>query len=417
MEQEKQQLIEQIISTAKREFDIDLAKEKLISEEEYRALVFTELLSLENAELSRLIEQFNASPSHQAHASQAEPISQPKQRNTGVIIAASVAVLALCAVGAWFGLSGDTTAQSSQVAAVPNKVISQKSAQMSKPTPVEKEPEAVYQSLFAIHGSNTIGEKLAPALLKAYFEEQGAKDIDWQQGRIATERTMQFEMDGEKLEIGLAAHGSSTAFKALNANMAQIGMSSRKIKTSEVEALKGQSGDLSKLGNEHIIDTFYKVSIFEASQLPKFNHLTPDETIKTILDTIPDNYQVLLTDLLPENISVRNPSKITASGSSNQSSISFVVTPQDKNLQALLETYQNKEVVVLVLKRNTTHLYGTSDQPLLFKYNELNNPKPSGLKGYTIILNGEGYGSTKIFENFTFGIYERGLAFQLAQQI
>lgn len=175
--------------------------------------------------------------------------------------------------------------------------------------------------------------------------------------------------------------------------------------------------ELCNIGNEHIIDTFYKVSIFEASQLPAFNHLTNDAAVKSILDTIPDNYQVLLTDLLPENISVRNPSKITASGSTNQTTISFVVTPQDKNLQALLETYQNKEVVVLVSKRNTTHLYGTQAQPLLFSYSELNNNTPNGLKGYTINISGEGYGTTKLFENLTFTIYSRGLAFELAQEL
>ncbi|AIY66518.1 substrate-binding domain-containing protein [Pseudoalteromonas piratica] len=251
MEHEKTLLIDQIISTAKREFDIDLVKEKLLSEEEYRTLVFTELNSLENAELNRLIGSFNQANQTQPSASSRDEVLDSK-RNKGLLIAASVAVITLSVIGAWFGLSGKSE-QPNKVVAVPAKVVSQKSPEMTKPKAIEAEPEQIFKPLFAIHGSNTIGEKLAPALLKAYFEEQGASDIDWQQGGIATERTMQFDMDGEKLAIGLAAHGSSTAFKALNANMAQIGMSSRKIKTSEIEALKGQSGDLSKLGNEHII--------------------------------------------------------------------------------------------------------------------------------------------------------------------
>ena len=251
MEHEKTLLIDQIISTAKREFDIDLVKEKLLSEEEYRTLVFTELNSLENAELNRLISSFNQANQTQPSASSRDDVLDSK-RNKGVLIAASVAVITLSVIGAWFGLSGQSE-QPNKVVAAPAKVVSQKSPEMTKPKVIEAEPEQIFKPLFAIHGSNTIGEKLAPALLKAYFEEQGASDIDWQQGGIATERTMQFDMDGEKLAIGLAAHGSSTAFKALNANMAQIGMSSRKIKTSEIEALKGQSGDLSKLGNEHII--------------------------------------------------------------------------------------------------------------------------------------------------------------------
>lgn len=251
MEHEKTLLIDQIISTAKREFDIDLVKEKLLSEEEYRTLVFTELNSLENAELNRLISSFNQANQTQPSASSRDDVLDSK-RNKGVLIAASVAVITLSVIGAWFGLAGQSE-QPNKVVAAPAKGVSQKSPEMTKPKAIEAEPEQIFKPLFAIHGSNTIGEKLAPALLKAYFEEQGASDIDWQQGGIATERTMQFDMDGEKLAIGLAAHGSSTAFKALNANMAQIGMSSRKIKTSEIEALKGQSGDLSKLGNEHII--------------------------------------------------------------------------------------------------------------------------------------------------------------------
>lgn len=251
MEHEKTLLIDQIISTAKREFDIDLVKEKLLSEEEYRTLVFTELNSLENAELNRLISSFNQANQTQPFAYSRDDVLENK-RNKGVLIAASVAVITLSVIGAWFGLAGQSE-QPNKVVAAPAKVVSQKSPEMTKPKAIEAEPEQIFKPLFAIHGSNTIGEKLAPALLKAYFEEQGASDIDWQQGGIATERTMQFDMDGEKLAIGLAAHGSSTAFKALNANMAQIGMSSRKIKTSEIEALKGQSGDLSKLGNEHII--------------------------------------------------------------------------------------------------------------------------------------------------------------------
>lgn len=251
MEHEKTLLIDQIISTAKREFDIDLVKEKLLSEEEYRTLVFTELNSLENAELNRLISSFNQANQTQPSASSRDDELDSK-RNKGVLIAASVAVITLSVIGAWFGLAGQSE-QPNKVVAAPAKGVSQKSPEMTKPKAIEAEPEQIFKPLFAIHGSNTIGEKLAPALLKAYFEEQGASDIDWQQGGIATERTMQFDMDGEKLAIGLAAHGSSTAFKALNANMAQIGMSSRKIKTSEIEALKGQSGDLSKLGNEHII--------------------------------------------------------------------------------------------------------------------------------------------------------------------
>lgn len=175
--------------------------------------------------------------------------------------------------------------------------------------------------------------------------------------------------------------------------------------------------ELCNIGNEHLIDTFYKVAVFEATQLTRFNYLTADAAVLNIFETIPDDYQVLLTELLPEDITVTNPPSITSSGSLTKPSIKFTLTPQDKNLQTLLETYHNKEVVVLVSKRNTTHIYGTSAQPLLFSYSELNSNKPSGLKGYTINITGNVYGTSKLFENIVFTIYNRGLAFELAQEM
>lgn len=175
--------------------------------------------------------------------------------------------------------------------------------------------------------------------------------------------------------------------------------------------------ELCNIGNEHLIDTFYKVAVFESSQLPKFNHLTSDATILNIFETVPDDYQVLLAELLPEDISVSNPPTISDSGSLTKPNIRFTLTPQDKNLQALLETYHNQEVVILVSKRNTTHIYGTSSQPLLFSYSELNSNKPSGLKGYTVTIYGDVYGSAKLFEDVPFTIYSRGLAFELAQEM
>ena len=174
---------------------------------------------------------------------------------------------------------------------------------------------------------------------------------------------------------------------------------------------------LCNIGNEHHIDTFYKVAIFEASQLPYFTFLSSDDTVLGILTNIPDTSQVLITDLLPNNIKVGHAPKFSGQGKLHTTSISFTITPQDKNLQQLLETYNNKEVVILVSKHNTTHLYGTSAQPLVFKYAEANSPEPGAIKGYSISMNGDNYGSSKLYEYIEFNIYSRGLAFELAQEI
>ncbi len=171
------------------------------------------------------------------------------------------------------------------------------------------------------------------------------------------------------------------------------------------------------LGNEYNIDTFYKIAIFEASQMRSFTFMTPEDTIKETLTTLPDDSQVLITDLLPNNIKVDHTTKTSNAGKLYASSISFTITPQHKSLQEILETYNNKEVVVLVSKHNTNHLYGTTTQPLLFKYAELNSPDPIAIKGYTITMKGDNYGASKIFEDLLFNIYSRGIAFSLPQSL
>lgn len=170
-------------------------------------------------------------------------------------------------------------------------------------------------------------------------------------------------------------------------------------------------------GHEHHIDTFHKVAIFEATQLPFFSHLTADSVIEGIITNIPDSAQVLITELLENNLNLSHTSGFSAAGKLFTTNMGFTITPQDKNLQQLLDTYNNKEVVVLVSKRGTSHLYGTQLQPLLFKYDELNSPSPAAPKGYSITIAGSGYGTSKLYENIEFNIYSRGLAFVLAQEI
>ena len=110
------------------------------------------------------------------------------------------------------------------------------------------------QKLFNIHGSNTVGEVLAPSLLDAYMVMQGASDTRIVVGDSALDREIMIQQSDSTLNvIGLASHGSSTGFKALMDDKADIAMSSRKIKHSEVEQLMAEYGDLSSPNSEHII--------------------------------------------------------------------------------------------------------------------------------------------------------------------
>lgn len=175
--------------------------------------------------------------------------------------------------------------------------------------------------------------------------------------------------------------------------------------------------DLCNVGHEHHVDAFDKIAVFAASSLPYFSHISSDAVIEDIITNIPDGAQVFLAQLLRNNINVVHRTQFGENGKQFNTTINFTLTPQDKNLQELLNTYNGQEVAVLVSKVNSSHLYGTKAQPLLFTYAEQNSPSPNTVKGYSVEIKGVGYGPGKLFESVAFNIYERGLAFELAQEI
>jgi len=88
-----------------------------------------------------------------------------------------------------------------------------------------------------IYGSNTVGAELAPALVKEWLKKQGYSQISEKQEGTETVLTGT-NPGGKSLAVELDAQGSSTGFAALEGEQANIGMSSRPIKSSEVAALK-----------------------------------------------------------------------------------------------------------------------------------------------------------------------------------
>ena len=100
--------------------------------------------------------------------------------------------------------------------------------------PSRKEPGAE----FGIHGSNTIGAELLPALLRAYAEDE----------RLRFERETSGEGTGALISliddreqrlmaaVDVRTEGSSTSFPALLSGEAAIGMASRRIRSVEIGA-------------------------------------------------------------------------------------------------------------------------------------------------------------------------------------
>jgi len=121
--------------------------------------------------------------------------------------------------------------------------------------PVAAAVPAVSKPLFRLHGSNTIGEALAPELLKAFWANEGASDLRIEKGKVSVENDLSFKLASEsrRSHIEIHAHGSSTGFKDLDKNKTDLAMASRRIKDKERKKLEGRYGNLVSKGTEHII--------------------------------------------------------------------------------------------------------------------------------------------------------------------
>jgi phosphate transport system substrate-binding protein len=108
-------------------------------------------------------------------------------------------------------------------------------------------------SVLRIQGSNTIGARLGPALVKGLLEEQGLSAIRIEAGAAENEqKIVATSADGRSVSIEVAAHGSGTGFSALADGSAELAPSTRPIKDSEVSSLAAL-GDLTSREAEQII--------------------------------------------------------------------------------------------------------------------------------------------------------------------
>jgi phosphate transport system substrate-binding protein len=109
------------------------------------------------------------------------------------------------------------------------------------------------QTVLRLQGSNTIGAKLAPALVEEFLKCKGAYKTRRQQGANQEELTIVGSMGGTKAwAVEIKSHGSGTAFEGLEKSACDIGMASRPVKKEELEKLSSL-GDLTQYGSEHVI--------------------------------------------------------------------------------------------------------------------------------------------------------------------
>lgn len=105
-----------------------------------------------------------------------------------------------------------------------------------------------------IHGSNTIGAELAPALVERFLARRGASDVRRVPGARAEEMRIEATLPGSegRIAIELAAHGSGTAFTDLADGRADVGAASRPVRDEEIRKLAAL-GDFSSPAAEHVI--------------------------------------------------------------------------------------------------------------------------------------------------------------------
>lgn len=156
----------------------------------------------------------------------------------------------------------DTLAASVQPPVVASPAVVQQpvTAALSSPQiPQESHPNIILR----VHGSNTVGAKLAPALAENFMREKGYADI-----RTVPVADLEVLIQGKKpnsLEtdaIEIKAHGSSTAFDETDKNKGvgllggycDVGMSSSPVKKEVVAKFQAKNlGDPSSRAQEHVI--------------------------------------------------------------------------------------------------------------------------------------------------------------------
>ncbi|MGL6242417.1 substrate-binding domain-containing protein [Pseudomonas sp.] len=107
--------------------------------------------------------------------------------------------------------------------------------------------------ILRIQGSNTIGAALGPALVEGLMREQGLLKVHSEAPDKANEQRIVGEtVQGRRVVVEVAAHGSSTGFSALKTASADLAASSRPIKDGERSDLKSL-GDFKSPGAEQVI--------------------------------------------------------------------------------------------------------------------------------------------------------------------
>ncbi len=171
---------------------------------------------------------------------------QKKRPIMPLLVMLAFVLIALLGAGFFF-LLGETHSDKTNLVAA-------NQAQASPPpaTPAAIPPTPA-TTILRLHGSNTIGAKLAPALATEFLKQvMQAKEIVRVPGQPDEQNVEGTLRDGRRVAIEIQAHGSSTSFKDLNQDLCDVGMASRSIKSKEVEQLQ-RFGNMTGPASENVL--------------------------------------------------------------------------------------------------------------------------------------------------------------------
>lgn len=110
---------------------------------------------------------------------------------------------------------------------------------------------AVADDSLRLHGSNTVGQRLVPALVRAWAEARGHA-VGPTQTAIAEEAMLPITAGGRRIEAHVHSHGTGTGFADLLAGRAGFWMASRPINAGEL-ARAAPLGAITAPTQEHVI--------------------------------------------------------------------------------------------------------------------------------------------------------------------
>ncbi len=149
-------------------------------------------------------------------------------------------------------------------------------------------PRSLPKVILRLHGSNTIGARLAPALAEAFLRDRlSANEVTIEQSAHRGEWRVVGRRDGERVAIAIHGHGSSTAFIDLRAGLADVGLASRRIRPGEAEVLH-RLGDMKHPDCEHILGVDGVAVIMHPSRDSGVVALTPREVAAVFTGRIDD---------------------------------------------------------------------------------------------------------------------------------